>query len=224
MINASLGTTTTRAGGSRWNTEVGMVGLANELPRPAIADRRRRVVRTVLVLGGVAVVVALCFRSGLVGHVSDQDRLRDTIADAGWWGPVLFVALMVLLVPLNVPGVVFVIPATTLFGVVGGILLSLLGGFLASAVGIVAARQLARDLVEKRLPPRVRAWETRLSERGFWNVVLLRSFTFLLQPVDWLCGLSSMPMRTALAGTFVGLIPPTVVIALSGGGILDLLS
>ena len=183
-----------------------------------------RRLRTVLLLAAIALVVWLAFASGLVDHVSDQDRLQATVEDAGVWGPLLFVGLMVLLVPLNVPGLIFVIPATTLFGLVGGIALSLLGGFLASAVGIVAARHLGRDVFAARMPPRVKRWEARLAERGFWAVVVLRSFTFLLQPVDWLCGVSSMPMRTALAGTFVGLIPPTVVIAVSGGGLLDLLS
>jgi len=130
----------------------------------------------------------------------------------------------VLLVPLNIPGLLFVIPSTTLFGVLPGILLSLLGGFLASAIGIVAARRLGRGLFESKMPPRVLRWEARLSEHGVWAVVVLRSFTFLLQPVDWLCGVSSMRMRTALAGTFVGLIPPTVVIALTGGGLLDVLA
>lgn len=187
-------------------------------PRPAV-----RRVRTVLLVAAIVLVVVLAFTSGLVDHASDQQRLQSTVEDAGLWGPVLFVGLMVLLVPLNVPGLVFVIPATTLFGLVGGIVLSLLGGFLASAVGIVAARHLGRDVFAAKMPPRIKRWEERLSERGFWAVAALRSFTFLLQPVDWLCGVSSMPMRTALAGTFVGLIPPTVVIAVSGGGLLDLL-
>lgn len=180
-------------------------------------------VRPVLVVAAIGAVVALAFGTGLVDHVSDQDQLRATVDRAGLWGPLLFVALMVLLVPLNVPGLVFVIPATTLFGMVGGVLLSLLGGFLASTVGIVGARCFGRRVVEARMPARIRRWESRLSERGFWAVVVLRSFTFLLQPVDWLCGLSSIPMRTVLAGTFVGLIPPTLVIAVTGGGLLDAL-
>src|SRR3712207_5011928 len=100
--------------------------------------RGKRRVRTLLVVAAIAAGVVLAFASGLVAHVSDQDRLQSTVEDAGLWGPVLFVGLMVLVVPLNVPGLVFVIPATTLFGLAGGIALSLLGGFLASAVGIVA--------------------------------------------------------------------------------------
>jgi uncharacterized membrane protein YdjX (TVP38/TMEM64 family) len=172
---------------------------------------------------GIGLVVGLAFGTGLVDRLSDEDRLRQTVDDAGAWGPLLFVALMVLLVPLNVPGIIFVIPSTALFGTVGGVVLSLIGGFVASAVGIVAARRLGRAAFERRMPPRVQRLEARLSARGFWTVVVLRTFTFLLQPVDWLCGLSSMRMRTVLAGTFVGLVPPTLVIAIGGGGLLDLL-
>jgi uncharacterized membrane protein YdjX (TVP38/TMEM64 family) len=168
----------------------------------------------------VAIVVVV--RSGLIGHVGDEDRLRDTVEGAGVWAPVLFVGLMVLLVPLNVPGVLFVIPSTAMFGTLGGIVLSLVGGFLASAIGVVAARRFGRAMFESRLPPRIRKLEQRISQRGFLGVALARCFTYLTQPVDWLCGLTSIPLPTVLAATFVGLIPPTVVIALSGGGILDL--
>ena len=188
-----------------------------------VAPRRRaRALRAVGLAVVVGVAAFLLARSGVFGHVGDEDRLRSTVEDAGALGPLLFLALMVLLVPLNVPGLVFVIPSTTLFGTVGGVALSLAGGFLASAVGVVAARRLGRQAFETRMPARVRGLEARLSKGGFWAVVLLRSFTFLLQPADWLCGLSRMPMRTVLAGTFVGLVPPTLLIALTGGGVLDL--
>ncbi|MFP5321307.1 MAG: TVP38/TMEM64 family protein [Acidimicrobiia bacterium] len=181
----------------------------------------RWLLRAAVVLG-VAGVVAAVVPSGVLDRFTDQDELRRTVEGAGAWGPLLFVGLMVLLVPLNVPGLLFVIPATTLFGTVPGVALSLIGGFLASAIGIVGARRLGRDALVRRLPPRLQRLEARLCERGFWAVVALRSVTFLLQPVDWLCGLTRMPMRTVLGATFVGLIPPTLVIALTGGGILDL--
>jgi uncharacterized membrane protein YdjX (TVP38/TMEM64 family) len=206
-------------------------------PRPsrlfyaaAVADqagsqrvRRFQRLRRLVVVAAIVLVVVLAFTSGLVDHVSDEGRLQDTVDDAGVWGPLLFVGLMVLLVPLNVPGVLFVIPSTTLFGTAGGVALSLIGGFLASAVGVVASRHLGRGMFETRMPERVLRWEARLSARGFWGVVVLRCFTYLLQPADWLCGLSSMPLRSVLTATFVGLVPPTVVIALTGGGLLDLL-
>jgi uncharacterized membrane protein YdjX (TVP38/TMEM64 family) len=186
------------------------------------ATRPRRWLLRAAVVVGIAGVVAAVATSGVLHSVTDADELRSRVEAAGVWGPLLFVGLMVLLVPLNVPGLLFVIPATTLFGTVGGVVLSLIGGFLASAVGIVGARRLGRDALVRRLPPRLQRLEARLCERGFWAVAGLRSVTFLLQPVDWLCGLTRMPMRTVLGATFVGLIPPTLVVALTGGGLLDL--
>ena len=183
----------------------------------------RLYLKAAVVTAIVAAVVVLIVQSGVIGRFSDEDELQRTVEDAGVWGPLLFVGLMVLLVPLNVPGLIFVVPATTIFGTVPGISLSLVGGFLASAVGIVGARMLGRERFEARMPPRIRQLEARMARRGFWGVVLVRCFTFLLQPVDWLCGLSSMPMRTVLAGTFVGLVPPTMVIGLTGGGVIDIL-
>jgi uncharacterized membrane protein YdjX (TVP38/TMEM64 family) len=178
-----------------------------------------RIVAAALVAAGA---IALLAGSGVLDGITDEDRLRSTVDGAGAWGPLVFVALMVALVPLNVPGLLFVVPATTLFGTGAGIALSLTGGFVASAIGVVAARRLGRSAFERRMPPRIRRLEQRISARGFWAVALLRSTTFLFQPADWLCGLSSIPMRTVLAGTLVGLVPPTVVIALTGGGVLDL--
>lgn len=185
------------------------------------AHPRRWLLRAVVALTVVGAVVAVV-SSGVLDRFADQDELRRTVEGAGAWGPAVFVGLMVVLVPLNVPGLLFVIPATTLFGTVGGVALSLLGGFLASAIGVVGARRLGRDTLVRRLPARLQRLEAELCERGFWAVAALRSVTFLMQPVDWLCGLTRMPMRTVLSATFVGLIPPTLVIALTGGGLLEL--
>lgn len=193
-----------------------------EARRSTVPASSVRMLRLAAVVAVVAIAAVVVMSSGIIGHVSDAERLQATVEDAGVWGPVLFLVLMVLLVPLNVPGLLFVIPATTLFGTVAGVVLSLVGGFVASAIGVVAARRLGRSAFEARMPARIRRIETEVSRRGFWAVVLLRSFTFLLQPVDWLCGLSSMRMRTVLAATFVGLIPSTLFVALSGGGVLDL--
>lgn len=190
-------------------------------PEPEASRTARWALRVGVVLVIVALIGALV-ASGAFETISDSDELERIVDDAGAWGPLLFLALMITFVPLNVPGLIFVIPSTTLFGQVPGILLSLTGGFLASCVGIVAARKLGRRRFEARLPERILRLEQRLSARGFWAVVVSRMFTFLFQPVDWLWGLSTLPMRTILSGTLVGLIPPTVLIALTGGGLLEL--
>ncbi|MDZ7676297.1 MAG: VTT domain-containing protein [Acidimicrobiales bacterium] len=189
----------------------------------AAVERPRSPARTVLILLLIVAVGVAIWTSGVLDIVTSEEELRATVDDAGAWGPVVYLALMILLVPLSVPGVLFSVPATTLFGTPLGLTLAFLGGYIGSVIGIVGARRLGRRAVEHRLPLRVRKWEQRFSQRGFWAVTVARCLTYLFQPLDWLCGISSIPMRTALAGTFVGLIPPTLVVCLSGGGLLDLL-
>lgn len=171
----------------------------------------------------VVAVVVIIIQTGLFGRFTDQEELRRTVDDAGVWGPVVFLTLMIVLVPLNVPGLIFVIPSTTLFGTCWGFVLSMIGGFIGSTIGVVAARRLGRSVFESKMPARVLAMESRLSERGIWAVIGIRCFVYLLQPFDWLLGVSSMPLRTVLLGTFIGLIPMTLIIALTGGGLIDLI-
>src|SRR5688572_20825848 len=97
----------------------------------------RRAGRLLLLAAAIGAVVAAVLASGIDELATDEERLRASVDDAGTWGPVLFVALMVVLVPLNVPGLLFVLPSAAMFGPVAGFGLSLLGGSLASAVGIV---------------------------------------------------------------------------------------
>lgn len=179
--------------------------------------------RGVLVALLVVGVVVIIIQTGLFGRFTDQEELRRTVDDAGVWGPAVFLALMIVLVPLSVPGLIFVIPSTTLFGTVGGFTVSMIGGFIGSAIGIVAARRLGRSVFESKMPARVLAMESRLSERGIWAVIGIRCFVYLLQPFDWLLGVSRMPLRTVLVGTFIGLIPMTLIVALTGGGLIDLI-
>lgn len=189
----------------------------------AVTEPPRTRTRTLLVALVVVAIGVAIWTSGVLGIVTDEEELKATVDAAGPWGPVVYLVLMVFLVPFNVPGVLFAVPATTLFGVPLGIALAFVGGYLGSVIGIAGARRLGRRAIEHRLPQRVKKWEQRFSERGFWAVAIARCFAYLFQPLDWLCGISNIPMRTALAGTFVGLIPPTVVVCLSGGGILELL-
>ena len=70
---------------------------------------RRPVVRVVAVVALVAIAVLRRERHPRAAQRPGAPRARPSTMPAGW-GPLLFVGLMVLLVPLNVPGLVFVDP------------------------------------------------------------------------------------------------------------------
>ncbi len=194
---------------------------AGRRARTPEARRIRRLRRAAVVLGVVGVVVA-ARRSGLVDLVSDEQRLRDLNDDLGLLGPIAFTALFSLLVPVGVPGLVFVLPAALVFPAPVAVAVCLVGGYVSSAFGMWAARTVARDRLADRLPARFRAWDERIARRGLPAVIGLRVVTYLAAPADWLLGLTAIPARQLVLGTALGLIPPTLMYVYAGGGLLDL--
>ncbi|MEZ5244369.1 MAG: hypothetical protein R2707_04665 [Acidimicrobiales bacterium] len=73
------------------------------------------------------------------------------------------------------------------------------------------------------MPTRLQGWDRRLAEGGLAQVFLLRVVTGQLTPADWLLGVSTVPLRSFLIGTGLGIIPGIVLATTIGGGLVDLL-
>ncbi|WP_436794278.1 TVP38/TMEM64 family protein [Actinospongicola halichondriae] len=192
-------------------------------PVPALGAPRRNRRRRLLLIGLAITVFVVARRSGLTDVLGDEERLKDLVDSAGWLGPFLYTVLFTLLVPVGVPGLVFVLPAAVVFPAPVAIAVCLVAGYLSSGAGVWFARTVGRQTVEAKMPASFRKWDERIARRGLLAVLALRTLTYLAAPADWLLGLSSIPTRTIVIGTGVGLIPPTVLYVVAGGGVLDLI-
>ena len=174
-------------------------------------------------IAAAVTVFVVARRSGVADVLGDQDRLQDVVDQAGWLGPVVFTGLFTALVPVGVPGLVFVLPAALVFPAPLAIVVCLVGGYTSSAIGVWFSRTVGREAVAAKLPPRFRRWDEAIARRGLTAVVALRIVTYLAAPADWLLGLSAIPTRKIVIGTAVGLVPPTLLYVIAGGGVLDLI-
>lgn len=190
---------------------------------PALDPPRRTRRRRLLVVGLVVTAFVVARRSGLTDLLGDEDRLQELIDDAGWMAPFLYTMVFTVLVPVGVPGLVFVLPAAVVFPAPTAIAVCLVAGYLSSGAGVWFARTVGRQTVEARMPASFRKWDERIARRGLVAVLALRILTYLAAPADWLLGLSSIPTRTIVIGTGIGLVPPTLLYVIAGGGVLDLL-
>lgn len=187
-------------------------------PAPPLAPPRpgRRGRRLVAALVVATVVLVVAQATGMLGVVRDGARLADWVRGLGWPGPVALVALMTLLVPVGVPGVPFVLAAAVVWSPPVAIATCLVGGTTSSAIGLLGARRLGRDVLAARMPAWLRGVDDLLTRGGLVAVVVLRVVLYLAAPADWAIGLSRVPMRTALVGTVLGLVPVTVAYVLVG--------
>ncbi len=189
---------------------------------PALDPRRGRR-RRLVVIGLVVTAFVVARRSGLTDLLGDEERLEELVDEGGWIAPFAYTLVFTLLVPVGVPGLVFVLPAAVVFPAPVAIVVCLVAGYASSGAGVWFARTVGRETVEARMPASFRKWDERIARRGLLAVVGLRTVTYLAAPADWLLGLSSISTRTIVIGTGVGLIPPTVLYVVAGGGVLDLI-
>ena len=164
---------------------------------------------------GLALVIA----SGLVWLLigGDIDTVQAAVASTGPWGPVVYVAMHVLLTLVPVSKNLLSGVAGALFGLGAGIALSWVASMVSAVVGFLVARRLGREAVAQMTGPRITRVEKILRQQGVIAVIVARltpvlPFTF----VNYGAGVSAVSLRDFVLGTAVGVLPGTVGYAALG--------
>jgi uncharacterized membrane protein YdjX (TVP38/TMEM64 family) len=183
-------------------------------------DRRRAVVRLLLLALGIAAAFAAVSLAGI-----DLRETRAWVAGAGVAGPIVFVFAAGVLGLALFPGHVSATLAGMLFGALAGTALALAAALLGAGLCLLAARRFGADAVLSLLGPRGRLWRDWVKDHGFGAVLSAR-----LAPgvpsgvVNYLAGLAAIPLGTFCAAVALGSVPKTVAYVALGGALADPLS
>lgn len=145
-----------------------------------------------LVLAGLVLVSWLARdQLGLSGGPSS---VRDLVARAGIWGPLVFVVLAGFRHLLLIPSQVFLLAAGVLFGLAWGTIYGAAGMLISALLYFGFARWLGRDAILTRARPRLRAVLSVLGERpGAFFVAALTAYPIGVTPAYWTgAGLTDM--------------------------------
>ncbi len=159
----------------------------------------------------VAVVAAgllAAHQAGLFGLVTDPPRFKAALVELGPRGYLAFVLAYAALQPFGVPGTVFVWAAPLIWPWPTAFALSMTGTMAASVIGFSFARFVARDALEKRIPPWLLKWDRALERHGFWTVALLRLVLWMPQALHTFLGVSRVGFWTHFWGSIVGYAVP----------------
>ena len=183
--------------------------------------------RTVWAYGLLAVLVALALgllyrvmdASGVLALILDGDKLRRTIADHGYWGPLEVIGLMSAAIVLNpIPSAPIALAPGAVFGHIWGTLYTVLGAQIGALIAFGIARMLGHEALRRLLGGRV-----SLGWLGPQNSLMATVFLSRLLPfvsfdlASYGAGLTPLnAWRFALA-TLVGLIPASFLLAHFGG-------
>lgn len=163
--------------------------------------------RPLLVIA-LLVTVTLVVRSAGVSAWFDRARVVEMIASAGPFAPLSFVLLFVGAVAVQVPGLLFVALAPTLFSLEEAWLLSMLASNLAVVLNFELVRRLGGQPLSEIENKELRKLFDRLEEQPLRTVILLRIITVMFPPVTSALALTKLRARDHFVGSALGMLLP----------------
>ncbi len=132
-----------------------------------------------------------------------------------------FMALYVIQTALSLPGAAIMsLAAGAIFGPVEGTVYAVAAATCGATLAFLVTRYLLHDAVLRRFGATLEGVNRELEERGLGYLLFLRLvpvFPFFL--VNLAAGLTRLPLRTFVAGTFVGIIPGGFVYVNAGASL-----
>ncbi len=181
--------------------------------RPATHDQRRtrniyRLILAILIVAGVVTAgILLPVKQYLQAVLQWADSL-------GTAGPVVVAASYIVACVLFLPGSILTLGAGALFGVVIGTITVSIGSVLGASAAFIVGRTFARDWVAKKVAGNAKfnAIDQAVGQQGFKIVLLTRlSPIFPFNLLNYALGLTKVKFRHYLLGSWIGMLPGTVM-------------
>ncbi|MGK7888687.1 MAG: TVP38/TMEM64 family protein [Leptolyngbyaceae cyanobacterium] len=172
-----------------------------------------------LIILGMAIASCLAV---LIRHTVPSTWWRSLLDRGIWvqmfdyhptWGVILFLIAHTMAAVIGVPGTFLVVIGGVVFGLVWGTIWSVVGATLGAIAAFCLARYCLRHWVERRWSHH-KIFQTldKLLHQSELNCVLAIRFAPIspFSVVNFLFGLTRVPLRTYVVGTSVGIIPGTL--------------
>jgi len=150
----------------------------------------------------------------------DAATIENWLSDKGIWGPIIFVLIYAVLQALFVSSHVFIVAANAIWIPGHAIFYSWLGAMGSGLISFIFARYVARDWIQKKLPDKIKQYDSKLEESGFLTVLILRIFFFTSPPLQLGLGVSRVKFLPFIAGTALGNLPAILLSTFAASNIL----
>jgi uncharacterized membrane protein YdjX (TVP38/TMEM64 family)/rhodanese-related sulfurtransferase len=146
-----------------------------------------------------------------------QQALQQWLASAGWWAPIVFIAIYAVGTVLFLPGSVLTLAAGALFGIVPGALYSLAGATLGAVLAFLVARHLAGAWVVQKTGGRLKQLIEGVEAEGWRFVAFVRLVPlFPFNVVNYALGLTRIPLGSYALASAVCMVPGALAYAWLG--------
>ncbi|CCH48059.1 TVP38/TMEM64 family protein [Pseudodesulfovibrio piezophilus] len=182
----------------------------------------KAVVKGLVMVAGLGLIVYLGRSFGLGDMLKNTEWFNDHIIGHGPLAFLIFIVVGAVLSAAGLPRQLVGFLGGFAFGIVGGTILSTIGSGLGCALASCYARWGGRDLVARKLGPRISRLDGFLRHKPFRTALAIRFFPLGSNVLTNLAaGISSIPLIPFILGSTLGYIPQNFIFALFGAGMKE---
>ena len=168
-----------------------------------------------IILGLAFIIFLIILITFIIQENISLTDFENYVLSFGKWTPL---ALLIIIVITSSIGFVFTIPVAVsalVLGIYGAFFISLLGLTLGAAISFFICRSIGREYVERKFikkRKRLEEYDEHLEKRGFLTILFLRFISLIpYELINITGGLSKVKFSHFIAGTFLGIIPGTLI-------------
>jgi len=163
-----------------------------------------RLLLIALLAGGLT--LALAYRQSLAAA-----NLESWVAQAGIFGPLVFMVMYAVATVLLLPGSVLTLTGGALFGPVWGTAYNLTGAVLGATLAFLMARYLALDWVDQRVGGQLKQLKQGVEAEGWRFVALVRLVPLLpFNLLNYGLGLTRIPLTHFVLASYLFMLPGAI--------------
>ncbi len=145
-------------------------------------------------------------------------HIDTVLRKAGWLAPLLYILLYMLRPITFLPATILTILAGAIFGGIYGSVYTIIAATASAVVTYGIGNYIGKDGLKKFTTsyPKSTTWLSRLQERGFLAVLLLRLAYAPFDIVGYIAGATKVRLIDFIVATSIGIIPGTISFVLLG--------
>lgn len=185
------------------------------------AGSRKKAITKVLILVVFIIGAIYVVRFTPVKTYLTAEALGRFLDTAGFWAPLVFVAVYILGVCLFVPGTLLTGLGAAIFGAYWGFVYVWFGAMLGASAAFFIGRTLGREFAASLIGDKLKKYDEAIERNGFATVLYLRLVYFPFTPMNFGMGLTGVRFWDYFSGTGLGIIVGTFIFTFFIGTIKD---
>ncbi len=183
-------------------------------------------VKTVKFLLAILIVLLLSGGVYLTGqNIFSAEALTALLADYPIAAPLIFLGIYAVAPSLFLPSIPLTLAAGFFWGPIWGVIFSITGATIGSCLPFFLSRYLFQDTIRTKIPEERWNWlQDKVNQHGWKAVAFTRLIpVFPFNLLNYLFGLTPIPLRHYLWSTFVFMLPACIAFVAFGSSLGELL-